>query len=211
MAEKQSIASPLSLLTEMETASEVLALTYSFNAAFWERSALSPARQLRARVTVVSDAAMAVIDPRAVRKAGITYLDGRAVVERGGAFHPKLFVIAGPSKASVAVGSGNLTLPGWSGNAEVWTILRGSQEGAPAAFGAIADFLVDLPNVVRFSDGVDQAFERNRRAASALPIHRTIATSRLLASCRDLGSAASGTGGPVDRREPVPRRAIAGG
>ncbi len=182
MAEARGLASPLSLLTEIATASEVLALTYSFNAAFWERSALSLARQLRARVTVVSDAAMAVIDPRAVRKAGITYLDGRAVVEGGGAFHPKLFVIAGPKQAIVAVGSGNLTLPGWNGNAEVWTVLRGSSDGAPAAFGAIADFLVDVPTVVRFSDGIDQAFERTaellRRFPSTEPSPRVVSSLR---------------------------------
>lgn len=131
MAETQRLASPLSLLHEVDTASEVLALTYSFNAAFWERAALSLARQLRAKVTVVSDAAMAVIDPRAVRKAGVTYLDGRAAVHGGGAFHPKLFVIAGPKQAIVAVGSGNLTLSGWSGNAEIWTVLRGSAASFP--------------------------------------------------------------------------------
>lgn len=169
MAEERRIASPLSLLHEVEAASEVLALTYSFNAAFWERSALSLARQLRAKVTVVSDSAMAVIDPRAVRKAGITYLDGRAAVEGGGAFHPKLFVIAGPKQAIVAVGSGNLTLPGWNGNAEVWTILRGSSDGAPSALRAIADFLIDLPVVVRFSHGVDQAFERTASLLRRFP------------------------------------------
>lgn len=158
----------------------MLALTYSFNAAFWERAALSLARQLQAKVTVVSDAAMAVIDPRAVRKAGVTYLDGRAAVEGGGAFHPKLFVIAGSTQAIVAVGSGNLTLSGWSGNAEIWTVLRGSADGAPSAFAAIADFLVDLPSVVAFSDGVDQALGRAASLLRGFPLTEpspTVATS----------------------------------
>jgi len=137
LPEPERFASPLSLLMEADVADEVLALTYTFNAAFWEQTALSIARQLRARVTVVADAAMATVDPRAVRKAGITYFDGRAIAHKGGAFHPKLFVIAEPRKAVVAVGSGNLSLPGWHGNAEMWTVMRGSGDGAPAAFGGL--------------------------------------------------------------------------
>ena len=163
------MASPLSLLRETDTASEVLALTYSFNAAFWERAALSVARQLRARVTVVSDARMAEIDPRAVRKAGVTYLDGRAVVKGGGAFHPKLFSIASRDQAVVAVGSGNLTISGWHGNAEVWTVLRGSIHGAPAAFHQIADFLAELPAAVTFSTGVEGALERTAELLRGFP------------------------------------------
>src|SRR5919109_1898890 len=107
----QGIASPLTLLHEEQAAEEVLSLSYTLNLGFWERYALSVARGLGARVTVVADAGMASADVGYVHHAGITYLDGRAVCKAGGAFHPKLLLIAGKNYATVAIGSGNVTLP----------------------------------------------------------------------------------------------------
>jgi hypothetical protein len=125
------IASPLILLSDEEQAREVLLLSFTLNLEFWERHALSVARALGARVTVVGDAAMVQGEPEHVRYAGITYLDGRAACMSGGAFHPKLLVMAGDDYATVAIGSGNATLSGWHNNAELWTVLRGDMEGAP--------------------------------------------------------------------------------
>ena len=118
-----AIASPLNLLSEEDEAREVLLLSFTLNLEFWERYALSVARGLGARVTVVGDAAMTQGEPGQVRYAGITYLDGRAACRSGGAFHPKLLVIASDDYATVAIGSGNATLSGWHANAELWTVL----------------------------------------------------------------------------------------
>jgi hypothetical protein len=142
------IASPLTLLHEERAADEVLSLSYTLNLGFWERYALSVARGLGARITVVADARMATADVGYVHYAGITYLDARAVCKAGGAFHPKLLVIAGKDYATVAIGSGNVTLPGWHGNAEIWTVLRGEDDGAPATFKQLASWLRNLPREV---------------------------------------------------------------
>lgn len=147
MAE-QAIASPLDLLSEEEQAREVLLLSFTLNLEFWERYALSVSRGLGARVTVVGDAAMVSGDPAHVRYAGITYLDGRAACVGGGAFHPKLLVIAGEDYATVAIGSGNATLAGWHDNAELWTVVRGDTDGAPDTFLDLAGWLRALPQRV---------------------------------------------------------------
>lgn len=164
-----AIASPLNLLRDEVEAREVLLLTYTLNLEFWERYSLSIARGLGARVTVVGDAAMVHGDPAHVRYAGITYLDGRAACQSGGAFHPKLLVIAGEDYATVAIGSGNATVSGWHDNAELWTVLRGDSTGAPNTFVDLAAWLRGLPARVSFSGAVENALERTADLLGRLP------------------------------------------
>lgn len=164
-----AIASPLNLLSEEEHAREVLLLSFTLNLEFWERYALSVARGLGARVTVVGDAAMVQGDPAHVRYAGITYLDGRAACRSGGAFHPKLLVVAGDDYVTVAIGSGNATLSGWHDNAELWTVLRGDTTGAPQTFVELAGWLRALPSRIRFSGFVEPALDRVAELLEQLP------------------------------------------
>jgi hypothetical protein len=163
------IGSPLALLQEPESARDVLLLSFNANLGFFERFALAAARARQALVTVVGDASAVYSDPTLVRYAGTTYLDGRALCRQGGLFHPKVVAVAGEESATVAIGSGNLTLGGWHENAEVWTILRGDAEGAPATFGQMARWLRGLPEQVRFSAGVEAALNRVADALDRLP------------------------------------------
>jgi hypothetical protein len=112
-------------------------------------------------VTLISDAAMVSADPVVVSRAGAAYLDVRAVCPRGGAFHPKLFVLTGEEGTRVAIGSGNLTMAGWHGNAELLTVLRGDRDGGPRTIHEVADFLerVAAPPIV-LGPGADKALER---------------------------------------------------
>ena len=161
-ADAGALASPLSLLLEAadrgEEAEEVLLLSYTLDLGFFERAALGIAQALGARVTVVGDAAMVSHDPWAVRRAGRGYVAGLAACS--GAFHPKLVVIGGPERVTVAVGSGNLTMAGWQANHELWTVLQGTPEAAPSTLQELAGWLRGLPAAVRFSRGVGAALER---------------------------------------------------
>ncbi|WP_441247822.1 hypothetical protein [Kitasatospora sp. McL0602] len=145
----ETIASPLELVHQEEShgdrqAQELLLLSYTADLGFLERYAVGPARAAGARVTLVGDAGMVVFDPRSVRGPGRTYLTGLAALDR--AFHPKLFVLAGPERATVAIGSGNATLAGWQANHELWTVLRSDADGTPALFGELARWLRALPD-----------------------------------------------------------------
>ncbi len=157
-----AIASPLSLLltaaTRDQSASEVLSLSFTLDLGFLERTALGMAQALGARVTVVGDAGVVRHDPRAVRRAGRSYLAGLASC--GGSFHPKLVVIAGEEAATVAIGSGNLTLPGWQDNHEIWTVLHAGRDGCPDTIGQVAQWLTDLPAAVKLSPHVPEALVR---------------------------------------------------
>lgn len=157
-----AIASPLTLLldaaTRSETAVEVLSLSFTLDLGFFERTALGVAQALGARVTVVGDAGVVRHDPRAVRRAGRSYLAGLAAC--GGSFHPKLVVIAGDETATVTIGSGNLTMAGWQDNHEIWTVLHAGPDGCPSTIGQVAQWLTDLPAAVKLSPHVPDALAR---------------------------------------------------
>lgn len=157
------IASPLSLLLEEERrggeAEEALFLSFTTDLGFFEEIALGVTQATGARITVVGDVGMARNDPRAVRRAGRSYVAGLAWANSA-AFHPKLMVLAGPDRATIAIGSGNTTLAGWQDNAELWTVLRVNSHHSPEAVPDLATWLRDLPTKVRFSAGVPQALHR---------------------------------------------------
>jgi hypothetical protein len=151
------LISPLDLLTEhrAEQLDQVLLLTFSLDLHYLERVALSALRATGARVTVVSDAFASREDPRAVPWAGRNYLTGHAAGVP--AFHPKLVLLLGASTVTAAIGSGNLTMPGWQRNAELWTVLRARAGHAPDALADLADWLRDLPAVLTLGPGIEEA------------------------------------------------------
>ncbi|WP_328923155.1 hypothetical protein [Streptomyces griseoaurantiacus] len=159
-----ALASPLTLVLEEERGGghgleEALFLSFTADFGFFEEIALGVTQATGARVTVVGDVAMARNDPRSVRRAGRSYLAGLAYAG-GPAFHPKLMVLAGPDRATIALGSGNTTLAGWQANAELWTVLRVRGDQSPAAVADLSAWLRGLPEKVRFSAGVPQALQR---------------------------------------------------
>ncbi|MGY1632226.1 hypothetical protein ACI784_11040 [Geodermatophilus sp. SYSU D01186] len=157
------LASPLSLLLQEERKGvgglqEILLLSFTADLGFFESTVLGVAQATGARATVVGDVTMSQNDPRAVRRAGRSYLAGLA--RSSGAFHPKLVVLVGPDRATIALGSGNTTLAGWQANAELWTVLRATPDSHPACLPDVVDWLRGLPAEVRLSPGVPQALER---------------------------------------------------
>ncbi len=140
------------------SAEEVLLFTFNHDLAFFERAALGLIQESGARITVIADARVAHHDLYAVRRAGTAYLPGLAWCS--GAFHPKMLVIAGPEQATIAIGSGNLSVAGWQGNDELWSIHH-AQPGSPSAVATgVALWLRALPNDVDLTEGVAEALAR---------------------------------------------------
>lgn len=127
-------------------AREALFCTFNADLGYFERTVLGVTQSTGARVTVVGDGRISDPDPRAARNAGIRYVHGLAVTRAGAAFHPKVTVIAGPERAVVAVGSGNLSPGGWHLNQETWTIATASRERCPAIVPQVAAWLRTLPD-----------------------------------------------------------------
>lgn len=68
-----------------------------------------------------------------------------------GRFHPKAVLLAGPTGATLYVGSGNLTFGGWCHNGEVWTRFR-TEDGEGDAVSAFKVFLDELVELLPLSE-----------------------------------------------------------
>lgn len=170
--EDLGLPSPLTLLLQQAsdddaTASEVLFVSYTLDLGFFERTALGAAHALGARVTVVGDAGVVRHDPRAVRRAGRSYLPGLASCR--GAFHPKLAVITGAQSAVVAIGSGNTTMAGWGDNHELWSVVAGQDGRCPTTLGSVAAWLRSLDGAIKLSARVSDAFRRVATHLEGMP------------------------------------------
>lgn len=164
--------SPINLLLQHrdrdDTAlDDALILTYNHDLAFFEREALGLLQLTGARLAVIGDATATGHDFYAVHRAGIAYLPGLALCS--GAFHPKLLVLVSSDEATVSVGSGNLTLSGWRGNDELWSIHRATTEGGSTVPRQVGDFLSLLPGIVNLVPSVADVLRRVGTTLSTFP------------------------------------------
>ncbi|MFE9959174.1 hypothetical protein [Micromonospora sp. NPDC005299] len=169
---ERSFRSPLTLLEQWRDRvdaarlREVVITGYTVDLGFLEKFAIPTARALGARITILGDAGQAVHDPVDVRRAGVAYQHGHAACKR--AFHPKLVVLLGDEDVWLAIGSGNPTLSGWGYNRELWAVARGSRQQGPQLIADVADWLHELPDIVRVATWIAatlrQVAERMRPA-----------------------------------------------
>ena len=86
---------------------------------------------------------------------GRDYRVVRVDMGAGRRFHPKALFLAGPSKAALAVGSGNLTHGGWSANCEIWTNYKSGEDGLPA-IAAFRDYLKTVIELLPTSNQISE-------------------------------------------------------
>ena len=147
-------------------ATDALLLTYNADLSFFEARALGRLRAAGARVTVIADANVWDPDTRGFAAVGRQYHLG--LVDVRAAFHPKVLLLAGRSRAIAAVGSGNLTFGGWQYNSELLTVFRvdrttGPPTTPPPAITDITDIVEHLAN----TGALDPLAEHGARAAVA--------------------------------------------
>ena len=112
----------------------------------------------------------------------------------GAAFHPKVVAVAGPERALVAVGSGNLSTGGWHLNKETWTVCTADKQRCPILIKQFAGWLRTLdslctitPQAVRGINSTATLLDDLANASTLVETgHELIHTSaaRLLASFR---------------------------
>ncbi|MBA1420620.1 MAG: hypothetical protein FAF03_07150, partial [Epsilonproteobacteria bacterium] len=78
-------------------------------------------------------------------------------------FHPKAVLLSSHDRASLYVGSGNLTFGGWRQNAEIWNRYDTEEDGT-AVFNAFQDYLNGvikrLPYTYNISNAVNNAYNK---------------------------------------------------
>lgn len=88
----------------------------------------------------------------------------------GRRFHPKALFLSGPTKARLAVGSGNLTHGGLSANREIWSTFESNPDDLPA-LAAFQEYLFRLleyvPQREAIKDEIVAAFDPDLHAWSA--------------------------------------------
>ena len=169
LPDRLEIASPLPFLFEEDRhgdrqAREALFCTFNADLGYFERTVLGVTQSTGARVTVVGDGRISDPDPRAARNAGTRYVHGLAVTGSGSAFHPKVTVIAGPERAMVAVGSGNLSSGGWHLNKETWIVATADRERCPVIVAEVAGWLRTLDQVCAITPHAVQGHQPYRGA-----------------------------------------------
>lgn len=155
-----------------QTADDIVFVTYNFDPSFFESRLLGLCQATGAATTVISDAHIWNPDPRSLIAAGQTYHLGLASVP--GAFHPKIMIITGPERATIAIGSGNLTLGGWQYNAELCTVIRVRDGLCPAIVQDVAIWLELLANSISLDTLSRTAVLRISHQLIALIGHSTI-------------------------------------
>jgi hypothetical protein len=200
----------------VQDAREVLILTYNCDFSFFEDTCLAEARAVRACVTVLHDAFASPTLSSEMPAAGTQYLGAPVRVRGGGAFHPKLLVVAGDDEALVAIGSGNATGSGWHHNAEIWTVLHANAAKAPVdqhseggpqtaseniryptTYAQLADWLDELPDVL-----IIDPFAAERVRATAALLRRHPATAHGPALVHNLARPLLAALPSLEHREP---------
>ncbi len=164
--------SPLNLLRHHRnkddpSLSDAVILTFNHDLSFFEREALGLLQLTGARLTVVGDASATGHDLYAIHRAGTSYLPGLAACT--GAFHPKLVALVAEDATTVVIWSGNLTLAGWRGNDELWSIHRARAQGGSNVPAQVGEFLSLLPDVVKVVPAVAEVFRRVGAALASMP------------------------------------------
>lgn len=163
---------------------EALFLTFNVDVGFFETRLLGACRAAGAAVTVVADAYVYALDPRSARAAGQTYALGLAAAP--GAFHPKLTVLAGPERALISIGSGNITVSGWHRSDEISIVIDADTTSCPQLVADLANWLDELPAMVTIGSTVADGLLRTASQLRHLGARSTLTDSghRLVSSTR---------------------------
>jgi hypothetical protein len=113
------------LIETQEDATNAIVLTHNIDFVFLQMIVVSALRHCgRPTLTVFADAHCAAeafaYQSQVLSTLGTRYRVVPVAMEPGFRFHPKALLLSGPTKATLLIGSGNLTFGGWKENAETW-------------------------------------------------------------------------------------------
>jgi hypothetical protein len=123
----------------------VLFTTYTLSLSFFEAMLLPLLRQVGCQNTAVLVDAQEAVKSLAeanVNYAGRRYWVAPVVAPGGGVFHPKLTYLSGDKVDVLAIGSGNLTMPGLSGQLETLDAVASTED--PSVFIQFQAFAAGL-------------------------------------------------------------------
>ncbi|MGD9979559.1 MAG: hypothetical protein AB7H66_03245 [Hyphomonadaceae bacterium] len=173
------------LSEQVQGARHALILTHNIDFLFVQSVLLPQLRQAgNPKLTIFADAMCAAQSFAQQRPLldglGARYRVVQVDLGAGRRFHPKALLLAGPERAALAIGSGNLTHGGMGANHEAWAFAVSDGEGAPliAAFRDYATTLAStLPLSAALEDGIDAVFDPTHAWTTSLPPPAGLASS----------------------------------
>lgn len=154
--------------------------TYTISIAFIDGVLLSTLRHVGCRdVAILVDANEAATSLEEVQSnsVGRKYRLAPVIAPGRGIFHPKVAYLGGAKYDVLAIGSGNLTLPGQSKQLECLDVVRSDQH--PGVFMAFSVMAEDLANKISGT---------SKQAAELLRIVESLAKAASISSSRTTGS-----------------------
>ena len=148
------------ICSTMTDATSAVVLTHNIDFLFLQSIVRPRLRKCgHPKLTIFADAVCADNSYRQQRHLldglGRHYRVVRVDMGAGRRFHPKAILLAGTSKAALAVGSGNLTHGGWSANCEIWTNYTSDENGLPA-ITAFRDYLNTVLDLIPQSEPISE-------------------------------------------------------
>jgi len=162
----------LRLISDESDVTNVIVLTHNIDFVFLQSMVLSAMRNCgNPSLTVFADGneAMAAYSRQRsiIEGLGRRYRVVPILMHPGFRFHPKAVLLSGREKATLLVGSGNLTFGGWRANAEVWSHFETDTDG-PGAFADFREYMNQVLDYVPLAGGVsravDETFDLSTRA-----------------------------------------------
>ncbi len=166
------ISDLISLIEKEKDVTNVIILTHNIDFVFFQLVVLPALKRCgQPAITIFADAHCAAetfaYQSKVLSGLGIRFRVVPILLESGFCFHPKAVLLSASNKATLFIGSGNLTFGGWRENVEVWIRFDSGTDGT-AAFAAFNDYLrkilerVPLNNSVKAE--IEEAFDGNTRS-----------------------------------------------
>lgn len=161
----------ITTISSAKDVSNAIILTHNIDFVFIQTVVLAAFRRCgNSSITIFADASCAAESfahqAPVLTDIGVRYRVVPVNMSPGFRFHPKAVLLSSESKATMLVGSGNLTFGGWRENAEIWFRFDTEHDGV-APFQAFHAYLKEILEGIALPDAikaeVDAAFDANSK------------------------------------------------
>ncbi|MFC1791086.1 hypothetical protein ACFL0I_01295 [Gemmatimonadota bacterium] len=155
----------LSAIRKEKEVTDVIVLTHNIDFVFLQSVVTSALRKCgNPSLTVLADAGCAIESygrqATVLKHLGYRFRVVPVPMKEHFRFHPKAALLSGKKKATLFVGSGNLTFGGWSNNGEIWVRFDTDQDPT-GPFSAFKEYLGEVLNRLPLPEAVQDDVEES--------------------------------------------------
>jgi len=166
----------LKLITESKDINDVIILTYNVDLMFIQSMLLPKLKNCgHPNLLIFSDINRATESFQSQHKwvqgIGSRYRLVPVSLVKNGSFHPKAILLSSEEKATLLIGSGNLSFAGWRENGETWIGYDSDTPIEKAVFSAFHDYLKELIQLIPLNASIAESIKNiyANKWASDLP------------------------------------------